>query len=376
MSFTPADKQRAAHITTWVSVVVNLILVILQIVVGFWAKSQSLIADGLHSLSDLLADFVVLFVNRFSHADPDQRHPYGHARFETAASLFLGTILLVAGLGMLWSAAQKIQHPETIAEVHVAALWVALFTLAAKEILFRYMLRIAKQVQSNMLIANAWHARSDAASSLVVAAGIAGNLAGYTFLDPLAAALVGFMIARTGGKFAWHALSDLMDQSVDDNTVQTIEQTLAVTSGVLGVHDLRTRKMGDQALVDAHILVNGKISVSEGHRIAALARQRVKQQCPTVLDVLVHIDPEDDEGSPACLQLPDRSEIEALLHAHLGDDAAQVELLLHYLAGQVSVVLMLPATMTSTDEPRLSALVAALKNNNGVAEVICQRREW
>lgn len=376
MSFTPADKQRAAHITTWISVVVNLILVILQIVVGVWAKSQSLIADGLHSLSDLLADFVVLFVNRFSHADPDQRHPYGHARFETAASLFLGTILLVAGLGMLWSAAEKIQHPETIAAVHVAALWVALFTLAAKEILFRYMLRIAKQVQSNMLIANAWHARSDAASSLVVAAGIAGNLAGYTFLDPLAAALVGFMIARTGGKFAWQALSDLMDQSVDDNTVQTIEQTLAATSGVLGVHDLRTRKMGDQALVDAHILVNGKISVSEGHRIAALARQRVKQQCPTVLDVLVHIDPEDDEGTSACLQLPDRSEIEALLQVHLGEDAAHIECLLHYLAGQLSVVLLLPATINPTDELRLSALLAALKNTNGVAEVICQRREW
>ena len=298
---TPSERAAAASRSTWVSVAVNLVLTVTQIIVGINAKSQGLIADGIHSLSDLVADFVVLFANRHSQKDADEDHPYGHQRFETAASLVLGTLLLAVGVGMLWSAFRKLEVPETVQTVHVIALWVAGGALAAKELLFRYMLGVAKKVKSSMLVANAWHARSDAASSLVVGVGIIGNLAGYPILDPIAALIVGFMVARMGWGFSWDALHDLMDRAVDDEEVQAIRTTLIETPGVSGVHDVRTRKMGDMIVVDAHLEVDGAISVEAGLDIAVVARQRVLQR-HRVLNLMTHIDPwrrpDLDHGRP------------------------------------------------------------------------------
>jgi cation diffusion facilitator family transporter len=287
---SPAERAAAAARSTWVSVGVNLVLTIGQIAVGIVAKSQGLIADGIHSLSDLVADFVVLFAGHHSKKDADEDHPYGHQRFETAASLVLGTILLVVGVGMLWSAFRKLEAPETVPTVHIVALWVAGAALVAKELLFRYMLSVAKRVKSSMLVANAWHARSDAASSLVVGIGIIGNLAGYPILDPIAALIVGFMVTRMGWGFAWDALHDLMDRAVDEQEVTAIRQTLIETPGVSGVHDVRTRKMGDMIVVDAHIEVDASISVEAGHDIAVEARQRVLQR-HRVLNLMTHVDP-------------------------------------------------------------------------------------
>ena len=287
---TPQERAAAASRSTWVSVVVNLVLSTVQIVVGVWAKSQSLIADGIHSLSDLVADFVVLFANHHSQKDADEDHPYGHQRFETAASLVLGLLLLAVGVGMVWSAVVKLENPESVPQVHSVALWVAGGALVGKELLFRYMLAVAKKVKSSMLVANAWHARSDAASSLVVGVGIAGNLAGYPILDPIAALIVGFMVGKMGWEFGWDAMHDLMDRAVDEQEVQAIRQTLLDTPGVAGVHDVRTRKMGDMVVVDAHLEVDAQISVEEGHDIAVEARQRVMQR-HRVLNLMTHVDP-------------------------------------------------------------------------------------
>ena len=287
---SPAERAAAASRSTWVSVGVNLVLTAIQITVGVLAKSQGLIADGIHSLSDLVADFVVLFASHHSQKDADADHPYGHHRFETAASLVLGVLLLVVGLGMLWSAARKLEAPETVQTVHVIALWVAGGALVAKELLFRYMLAVAKRVKSSMLVANAWHARSDAASSLVVGIGIAGNLAGYPILDPIAALIVGFMVTKMGWGFGWDALHDLMDRAVDEQEVAAIRQTLLETPGVSDVHDVRTRKMGDMIVVDAHIEVDAAITVEAGHDIAVAARARVLQR-HRVLNLMTHVDP-------------------------------------------------------------------------------------
>ena len=287
---TPAERARAASRSTWVSVAVNIVLTILQIAVGVFAKSQALIADGIHSLSDLVADFVVLFASHHSKKDADADHPYGHQRFETAASLVLGVLLLAVGVGMLWSAVRKLESPETVQQVHIVALWVAVVALLSKELLFRYMLAVAKRVKSGMLVANAWHARSDAASSLVVGLGIVGNLAGYPILDPIAALIVGLMVAKMGWGFGWSALHDLMDHAVDAQEVQAIRDTLAQTPGVSGVHDVRTRKMGDMVVADAHIEVDASLTVEEGHDIAVLARDRVLQR-HRVLNLMTHVDP-------------------------------------------------------------------------------------
>ncbi|WP_050477324.1 cation diffusion facilitator family transporter [Herbaspirillum rhizosphaerae] len=283
------QRYQAGRKSTLVSIVVNLVLTTLQILVGLFSGSQALVADGVHSLSDLVADFVVLFAAWQSRTPADADHQYGHQRFETAASLALGGTLLAVGLGMLVSAFFKL-YALNAQVVHMTALWVALATLVSKEILFRYMLGIAERVRSSMLVANAWHARSDAVSSLVVALGIAGNLLGFPLLDPIAALIVGLMIVRTGAVFFWQALNDLMDKAVSEEESEAIRETLLATPGVFGVHDLRTRKMGDMTIVDVHLELDGNQTVTEGHAIATSARQRVMEQ-HHVLDVMTHVDP-------------------------------------------------------------------------------------
>ncbi len=287
---TAADRAAAASRSTWVSVAVNTVLTAAQIAIGLVTKSQGLVADGIHSLSDLISDFVVLVANHHSQKEADDDHPYGHQRFETAASLALGMLLLAVGVGMLWSAFVKIQAPHTLPDIHVAALWTALAALVAKELLFRYMLAVAKRVKSSMLVANAWHARSDAASSLVVALGIVGNLAGYPILDPIAALIVGGMVGKMGWDFAWDALHDLMDRSADEAEVEAIRETILATPGVLGAHDLRTRKMGDMVVAEAHVEVEASQTVEAGHEIAVEVRARVLRR-HRVLNLMVHIDP-------------------------------------------------------------------------------------
>lgn len=285
-----SERAAASSRSTWVSVSVNVALAATQVSVGIGSRSQGLIADGIHSLSDLVSDFIVLFAGHHSKKDADEGHPYGHQRFETAASLALGVLLLGVGLGMLWSAFRKVESPDTIARVHVVALWVAVGALVAKESLFRYMLAVATRVKSGMLIANAWHARSDAASSLVVGIGILGNLAGYPILDPIAALIVGLFVVKMGWSFGWQALHDLMDRSADALEVAAIRKTLLETPGVANVHDLHTRKMGDLIVVDAHLEVDATITVEAGHNIAVAARARVLQR-HRVLNLMTHIDP-------------------------------------------------------------------------------------
>ncbi|MEY4764680.1 MAG: hypothetical protein RI907_1353 [Pseudomonadota bacterium] len=295
------ERHDVARRSTLVSVAVNLVLTTVQVLVGVLAHSQALIADGIHSLSDLVSDFVVLLANRHSRKEADDDHQYGHHRYETAASLVLGGLLLSVGVGMLWSAVHKLQDPDAIPAVQPVALYVALAALAAKEGLFRYMLAAAERVRSSMLVANAWHARSDAASSLVVALGIVGNLLGYPLLDPVAALIVGLMVTKMGWEFGWDALNDLMDRSASEEQIVRIHEILSRTPRVHGVHDLRTRKMGDMIMVDAHLEVDGNLTVREGHDIATLARDRVMAKMP-VLDVMAHLDPvmvSASSGKPA-----------------------------------------------------------------------------
>lgn len=284
------EKQRATQRSTWVSVVVNVVMASLQIVVGLLTRSQSLIADGLHSLSDLASDFVVLLAVHHSKKSADNDHHYGHQRYENAASLVLGLILLAVGLGMVWNAAHKLGSPKDIPQVEITALWVALAALVSKELLFRYMLAVAKRVKSSLLIANAWHARSDAASSLVVAIGIVGNVMGYPFLDPAAALIVGFMVSKMGWQFGWEALHDLTDRAATDDEVQHIRSEILSTPGVEGIHDLRTRKAGDMIIIDVHLEIKGSLTVREGHDIAKLARDNVMAKHP-VLHMMTHVDP-------------------------------------------------------------------------------------
>ncbi len=335
-----ADRSSAAQRATWVSVAVNLMMTVVQLVVGWLAHSQSLVAHGLHSFSDLLSDFLVIYASRQSAHPADEAHPYGHARVETAATLILGTSLTLIGGGILWESGLRLQHIEHLPAVEMSAFWVAVATVLAKEALYRYLIGVAERLRSQLMVANALHTRADAASALVVVVGIGGALLGWSFLDLLAAALMGFMILRMGGGLAWGALKELIDTGLDETQVEAIRQTLAVTPGVLGVHDLRTRRMAHQALVDAHVQVDARISVSEGHRIAESARVRVLSEHPGVLDVLVHIDPEDDiDPDLAAIRLPAREVLLQELIPILADLPEPERVVLHYLGGRVEIEL-------------------------------------
>ncbi len=364
-----AEKHDVARKSTFVSIALNTVLVALQIVIGVIAHSQALVADGVHSLADLVSDFVVLIANRHSGAQPDADHNYGHSRYETVASLFLGALLIAVGVGMLWRAGTRLADLRDIPAVHLSALAVALLVLVSKEALFRYMLREAQRVRSAMLIANAWHARSDAASSLVVAIGIIGSLAGVRLLDPIAAAIVGFMVARMGWTFGWDALQDLSDRALDDAATADVRKLLMSTPGVRDVHELRTRKMGDFALVDAHILVDPLISVSEGHYIAESARARVLSD-NRVLDALIHVDPENDALARPPVNRPPRERVVAEVEAALasqGEHAAAVNI--HYLSTGLDVDVTLPASASQargSDAERLAQLdLTGLKSRLG-----------
>lgn len=288
--FTDADRQRAGHRSTLVSVAVNLFLSIIQFFIGIFAQSQALVADSIHSLSDLVSDGAVLLANKHSMKEPDADHPYGHRRFETAAAMAVGALLLSVGIGMLWRSFTSLQNPQAIPEVHYAALIIAAITLVAKELLFRYLLLVGEKFRSTMLVANAWHSRSDAASSLVVVVGIGANMMGFHLADPLAALIVGLMIVRMGWKFFFASFNDLMDSAVDSDTEERIRQHLLSTPGVEGIHALRTRKLGDMIWVEVDLEMNGNLTIAQGHAIATEARKRVMDN-EAVLDVTTHFDP-------------------------------------------------------------------------------------
>ena len=337
-----AERSAVAQRATWVSVAVNLVMTIAQLVVGWLAHSQSLIAHGLHSFSDLLSDFLVIYASRQSAHPADAAHPYGHARIETAATLVLGISLALIGGGILWESGLRLQHIEALPAVEYSALWVAIATVLSKEGLYRYLIGVAERLRSQLLIANALHTRADAASALVVVVGIGGALLGWAFLDLLAAALMGFMILRMGVELAWGAIKELIDTGLDERQVDAIRECLLATPGVRGLHQLRTRRMAHQALVDAHVQVDSRISVSEGHRIAESARARVLREHPEVLDVLVHIDPEDDMApESASFRLPGREAMLRELEPVLAGLPEPEKVVLHYLNGQVEVEVFL-----------------------------------
>lgn len=345
----PVDAERyaAGQKVTWISVWVNIVLTTMQIIVGIFAHSQALVADAMHTLSDIVADFFVLYANRKGSVAADEDHPYGHGRFETAASLVLGILLIITGVGILVSAVERLANLGSAPPVLQAAMWAALFTLAAKEGLFRYMLKIAERLRSPMLMANAWHARADALSSLVVAAGIAGALFGFTFADSVAAIVVGAMVAKAGGKFAFEAIRELIDTGLSAEEVEEIRTTLRSSPGVRDLHELRTRRMAHQVLVDAHVLVDARISVSEGHRIGELARSRVLAAHPEVLDLLVHVDAEDDQEqvSPPP-EFPPRAELVQHLARLLADAPLPIlRTQLHYLKDSIEAEVVLDGSV-------------------------------
>ena len=340
------QRKKAMDKATWWGLIVNLLLSIGKLVFGFIGHSQALIADGLHSLSDLVSDGMVLLATHHSNVDADEDHPYGHARYETFATITLAVLLTAVGIGIGVDAINRLIDYQNIATPTLITLIIAGLSVLSKEILYQYTMIVARRVKSKLLEANAWHHRSDAISSIVVFVGIAGAIWGYPLLDSVAAIIVAFMVCKIGWDLGHQSFQELVDTGLEPETLKAMEAAILSVDGVNQMHMLRTRRMGHSALADVHILVSPKLSVSEGHQISEAVELALTLQFDEINDVTVHIDPEDDEHiENSCKHLPLRNDVLTHLKEQWQSIPETQELLhttLHYLDGTVNIELVLP----------------------------------
>lgn len=277
---------------TVAGVATNILLSLLKGLVGFFTMSSALMADAAHSLSDLLSDAVTLWSVYISRKPLDESHPYGHGKFETVGTLFIALMLIAAGGGIAMHGIDQLDHPMVPGK---AAIWMAACSIVVKELLYRYAYTVGRRHQSRLLMANAWHHRTDAISSLVALAGIAGALSGYPLLDPIAAIVVSGWIIKAGLTIGYGAVKELTDQVVEQEILKSINEILSTIKGVKHYHRVRARRMGPYMLADMHIEVESTISVSVAHQIAERVRYSIRDLIPSVNEVLVHVDTEDDD---------------------------------------------------------------------------------
>ena len=373
------QRYRLMRRATLVAGATNVSLAAVQLAGGMLANSQALIADGLHTLSDLFGDAVVLLAARQATMAPDESHPYGHGRIETLATVFVALLLIAVAAGLVVEAARRLFSPESLAAPHPLALLFAVIGILAKEGLFRYTRRIARRVRSDLLHANAWHQRSDVASSLVVLVGVAGALAGLTYLDALAAAIVGGMIAVIGLRLMRRSLAELIDRGLGRTRLAALRDTIRSVDGVHDLHLLRTRRMGGHALVDVHVQLSPRISVSEAHYISERVRSRLIATDEEVSDVTVHVDPEaDDAMDERNARLPTRQHIlKALDECWEGIDGSGgvLRVDLHYLGGCVYVEVFLPAAVAA-DAAAARALAHRLQQSGKTLPYVADVGVW
>ena len=337
-------KQETNRITLW-GVAVNLFLAVIKTVGGIFGQSQALLADGIHSLSDLASDAMVLVAAKHAGEDADEDHPYGHARYETLATVALGILLMAVAVGIAYDAILRLERPEEIAIPASYTLIIAAISILANEALYHATRAVARKIRSPLLDANAWHHRSDAVSSIVVLFGIAATYIGYPLLDAVAAIIVALMIGKIGLDLSRQSVQELVDTALEPEMVEQIKNTILDIDDVRELHLLRSRRMGHNALVDVHIQVSPKLSVSEGHHISESVETALKEEFDEVNDVTVHIDPEDDETAASCKDLPLRSELLLALNQEWSKHETLKnidDITLHYLDGHISVEAGLP----------------------------------
>jgi len=350
-------RDKAMRKTSVVGVIVNLALTVLKIIFGVIGQSQALIADGIHSLADLSTDLMVWLAAKYSNRPADKDHPYGHARIETAFTVGLGVVLIVTAIGIVIDSGQRLLNPETLLQPTPIVLLIAAISILANEALYQYTIRVARSVKSGLLIANAWHHRSDAISSIVVLIGVAGSLMGVVYLDLFAALAVALMIGKVGWDQAWSSIRELIDTGMEPKAAAAVRRIIENIEGVQSMHMLRSRRMGGSYLIDVHIEVDERLSVSEGHKIAEYVRMELIESDKNISNALVHIDPEDDSLELLCLDLPFRREVLADLRKVWAGDVEPADcssVTLHYLAGKVHVDLVRPMEKADDDEKNLA----------------------
>lgn len=289
------DKQRIAgkqiKSITYLGMIVNVILAVIKIVVGYLAGSMALVADGIHSISDMTTDIAVLLGVHFGSKQPDEEHQYGHGRTETFAAAFIGAALIVVGAVMIYRAAIDMAAGKYSTPGFVV-LFVALISVVVKEFLYRITKRIAIKSHSSALYANAWHHRSDALSSIAVVAGFISLKFGFKYGDQMAAVGVGLMIILVAIRIISDCLSELTERAVDSDTIEHIKNIINDNSSIHQWHKLRTRTVGREVFLDLHILVAPDLSIAAAHEIAENLEETLDEQIIRPVNITIHIEPD------------------------------------------------------------------------------------
>lgn len=369
------NRTKASQKVTIVGALIDFLLSIIKIILGFIGQSGALIADGVHSFSDLLTDWVTWYAAKLSGDAPDADHPYGHERFETVATLGLSIFLAIVGTIIIFEGFGRFSNPNELRHENwlIAA---AALSVLSKEALYWYTVKVARDINSDLLKANAWHHRTDAFSSIVVVMGIIGAANGYFFLDSVAAIIVGILIIYIGWQLGFEATKELVDTSIDQEDIKALRVALSEIKGVKSVHTLRTRKVGHKKSADVHVQVNPFLSVSEGH-IISVSVERVAKECIEELDdVTVHIDPENDEEKEDApyKDLPERAQALKIISQSLKLENVNYNIektQLHYLEGEILVDFFLSADYLKNQELNniKSELSAALEKLPDFGEV-------
>ena len=376
---TSKEKKYYAQKVTILGSIADAILGFLKIFIGSIFHSHALIVDGIHSFTDVLSDIFVVFITRVSHEGPDHKHPYGHEKFETIGSAALGSLLIATGGALIYETIRELIGGEVQPTPGWPTYFAAGLSLVVKEGLYHYTHRAGVKLNSKLIMANAWHSRSDAFSSLVVLIGLLFSGFGYTWVDSLAALVVSFIIAKIGWRFVKESLVELAETSVEKELEGQIQACILEVEGVDSSHALRTRRMGHKVLVDVNIEVNSHLTASEGHEITSWVIKNLKDNVKEVEDVTVHLDVEDDraenESDPYAHTyeevLPLRKEVLKELgnvwdFCPLLNDARHIRL--HYIKRKIIPEIILPYHLAS--EPAYKDIKAFQRSLDQKAENI------
>ncbi len=297
MTERPHTREQAIYRITWIGFAVNLMLAAGKLAAGIWGHSSAMVADAIHSASDFATDLVVLLFVRVSAKPRDEDHDYGHGKYETLATLIIGAALAGVGIKLLWNGGEAIRDfmrgvlPE---RPGVVALWAAVISIVAKELLYRYTARVGRSVNSPSVVANAWHHRSDALSSVgtLLGIGCAYFLGGdWRLADPAAAIVVAVLILRVAWQLMKMGMDELLEKSLPREEEERILALITADAAVESPHNLRTRRIGQNIAVEVHIRVDGAMTVTESHRITVGIEQRLRDAYGGETMVSIHVEP-------------------------------------------------------------------------------------
>ena len=291
------EREKAIYQVTWAGSFVNFLLVVFKFIAGILGHSAAMIADAVHSLSDFATDIVVLIFTRISNKPQDKSHDYGHGKYETLATAIIGIVLFAVGAGICWNGLRAIQtvwQGDRLPAPGMLAFAGAIISIVSKELIYRYTIHVGRKINSSAVIANAWHHRSDAFSSVGTAIGIGGAILlgeSWSVLDPMAAVVVSFFIMKVSVQLLKPCVDELTEKSLPDEIEKEICLITENTPGVSATHNLRTRRIGNHYAIEMHVRMDGHLTLYEAHAKASVIENKLKEKYGNETHVGIHVEP-------------------------------------------------------------------------------------